>query len=150
MPIRPATREDAAAISALIIPLVKTHVAPTCTAQGSELILASMSTLRIEHYLEQGYHYLVYTDHQAVVGVIGLRDNSHLYHLFVADSHSGRGIAHQLWQRVKKEAQARGIKHVTVNAALSAAPLYERWGFIAESGVREQHGVRDIPMSLTL
>nr|WP_297893633.1 GNAT family N-acetyltransferase [Shewanella sp.] len=38
----------------------------------------------------------------------------------------------------------------TVNSAVNALPIYQRFGFIAQSDIRERGGIRDIPMQLVL
>jgi len=83
--------------------------------------------------------------------VIGIKENSHLYHLFVADPFQGRGHAQQLWQHAKAECLASGNPGVfTVNSALNAAPVYRKWGFEPLCEVRERSGIKDIPMRLLL
>ena len=84
-----------------------------------------------------------------LVGVVALRDNSHLYHLFVAQAHQGKGLGRSLWQSVKQAAfRAGNAGRFTVNSSLNAIPAYERFGFIPSGPKVEKHGVAFVPMQL--
>ena len=151
MQIRAATRADTLSISELISSLVSEFILPTCTEQGAQLLLNSMNQSSIEHYFDSGYQYNVAVINDTIVGVIGIRDNSHLYHLFVAKSHQGKGISKKLWDYGKQQSINNGNPgFFTVNSALNASDLYIKWGFEAQSEIRERAGIKDIPMRLTL
>ncbi len=149
MQIRAAKYADINAISELIIPLVEHAIVPTCSEQGARLLLASMNSASIERYFAEGYQYYIAQLSAEIIGVIAIVDNSHLYHLFVAQQHQGNGCARALWLHAKEQCLKAGNNgHFTVNCALSAVPVYRRWGFVALAGIRERHGVKDVPMSL--
>ena len=151
MKIRTARHADIEAISQLIEPLVTKYILPSCSAQGAEILLKSMSRQSIENYFRAGYQYWLGEIDSQLMAVIGIKENSHLYHLFVTDSFQGSGYAKQLWLHAKAECLALGNPGVfTVNTALNAAPVYRKWGFEALSEVRERSGVKDIPMRLQL
>lgn len=151
MQIRAATKADIREISQIITSLVTEFILPTCTEQGAKLLLNSMDQHSIEGYFEAGYRYNVALIDNKIVAVIGIRENSHLYHLFVINQYQGQGIANSLWKYAKSEAIAQGNPgFFTVNAALNAEQLYLKWGFTAIDGVRERMGIRDIPMRLGL
>jgi len=151
MQIRKAQRSDIDAISELIIPLVEHTILPTCSEQGAKLLLASMSCASIEKYFVEGCQYYVAQLSEQIIGVIGIKDNSHLYHLFVAHQHQGYGYARALWLHAKEQCLKAGNNgRFTVNSALSAVAVYQHWGFIPLTGVRERHGVKDMPMMLTI
>ena len=87
MHIRAATNADITAISQLICASVRKFIAPSCTEQGAELLLKSMDIQSITHYFDSDYQYSVAVINDSIIGVIGIRDNSHLYHLFVSKTH---------------------------------------------------------------
>jgi GNAT superfamily N-acetyltransferase len=150
--IRTAEIADAKAISALIVPLVVKYIAPTWQPGVRSILLDSMSEQKIESYLSANYVYLVAVDpDDAIVAVAGMRDDSHLYHLFVADSYQGQGLARQLWLALQKIALHNGNQgRFTVNSALHAEHIYLRFGFKRTEGVRNRDGMVDIPMLLEL
>ncbi|MCJ8339368.1 MAG: GNAT family N-acetyltransferase [Pseudomonadales bacterium] len=151
MEIRTAIYTDAEEISQLIEPLVTKYILPSCSVQGAEILLKSMRRQSIESYFKSGYQYWLGEVDNRLMAVIGIKENSHLYHLFVADAFQGKGYARQLWHFAKGECLAKGNLGVfTVNSALNAAPVYRKWGFKALSEVRERSGIKDIPMRLQL
>ena len=84
-----------------------------------------------------------------LVGVAGIRDAAHLYHLFVAESFQGRGIAAQLWEIASREALADGNPgRFTVNSSPYARALYERLGFVATGEPQVKDGIAFLPMEL--
>lgn len=147
MEFRRAVLADAAAISALIRSLSDPFFQSPGGA-GAERFLDAIGTAAIASYLTAGnFRYLVAESAGALVGVVALRDDTHLYHLFVADACQGRGVARRLWNLVRAEAEhAAGARRFTVNASLNAVPVYERFGFRATGPQVALHGVVFLPM----
>ncbi|ELK2038254.1 GNAT family N-acetyltransferase [Vibrio vulnificus] len=148
--IRNAEISDARAISELLLPLTNKYVCPTCDVTVHSILLDSMSEKNIKKYLSTNYDYVVaVTENNEVVGVAGVRDNSHLYHLFVDDDFQGNGLSRQLWETVKEKALENGNSGLfTVNSAVNAESVYVRFGFKRTEGVRNRQGMVDIPMVL--
>ena len=148
--IREAQLCDAKLISELIVPLVKKYVCPDCDASMQDVLLGSMSEQCIESYLSSNYCYFVaVSQDNDVIGVAGIRDNSHLYHLFVHDNFQGLGLSRQLWQAAKQQAMQKGNQgRFTVNSALGAETVYLNFGFKRIAGIRRENGMVDIPMLL--
>jgi N-acetylglutamate synthase-like GNAT family acetyltransferase len=148
--IRKAVTSDAKSISELILPLAEKYVCPTCDSSVHSVLLGSMSEDNIETYLSTNYSYVVAVNsNDEVVGVAGVRDYSHLYHLFVDDNNQGKGLSRQLWEAVKEESLINGNSgHFTVNSAINAESVYLRFGFKRIEGVRNRQGMVDIPMVL--
>lgn len=148
--IRKAEITDAKAISDLILPLTQKYVLPTCDLSVHSILLDSMSEISIEKYLSKNYAYIVAeTVNHEVVGVAGVRDNSHLYHLFVSDNYQGIGLSRQLWEIAKEAALQNGNCGLfTVNSAINAENVYLSFGFKRTEGIRNRQGMVDIPMVL--
>ncbi|WP_105902160.1 GNAT family N-acetyltransferase [Vibrio gangliei] len=148
--IRKATKKDAETISQLIVFLTKKYVCPTCDESVHETLLNSMSPESVEKYLSENHYYVVATTPSGeIVGVAGIRDNVHLYHLFVSDNYQGKGLSRKLWESVKKVALDNGNNgHFTVNSAINAESVYLKFGFKRIDGVRHRAGMVDIPMVL--
>ncbi|WP_153446859.1 GNAT family N-acetyltransferase [Vibrio algicola] len=150
--IRSAVISDSKAISELILPLAKKYICPTCDASAHYILLNSMSEENVGKYLSTNYNYVIaVTANDEVVGVAGVRDNSHLYHLFVDDNFQGNGLSRQLWEAVKEESIKNGNSGIfTVNSAVNAESVYSRFGFKRTEGIRNRQGMIDIPMLLDL
>ncbi|CCN72906.1 GNAT family N-acetyltransferase [Vibrio nigripulchritudo] len=148
--IRKAEISDAKAISELILPLTKKYVCPTCDASVHSILLNSMSEESIGKYLSTNYNYVVaISTNNEVVGVAGIRDQTHLYHLFVDDNFQGNGLSRKLWETAKEEAIRKGNNgKFTVNSAVNSEGVYLRFGFKRTEGIRNRQGMVDIPMVL--
>lgn len=149
MHIRPATPADAAAISTLIL-----RLAPSFTlrpdGEGAEAFLATLAPEVIAGYLASpDYAYRVAEEDGALAGVVAVRENRHLFHLFVAPPFQNRGLARRLWERAMDAALRAGNPgEFTVNSSLYAVPVYEKFGFRPTGPCVEQHGVAWLPMKL--
>ena len=149
MNIRAATIADAEAISALIMDLSDPfYTSPT--REGAEPFLASVSTEAQRGYIAAGnFSYHVAESDGGLVAVVALRDNSHLFHLFVAKPLQGTGLARRLWNIVKNNAMAAGNRgQFTVNSSLNAVPIYEKFGFVRKGEVQYMHGISCQPTQL--
>ena len=147
MKIATASVADAEEISALIAGLSEPFfLSPS--REGAEPFLASIGAGAQRGYLAAGnFSYRVARSGGRIVGVVALRDNAHLFHLFVAEDFQGQGLATRLWQLVASEALRAGNPGAfTVNASLDAVPLYEKFGFAREGEVQRVHGVSFQPM----
>ena len=78
-----------------------------------------------------------------LVGVIALRNNHHLFHLFVASAWQGRGLGRALWRTI----QPRRNERYTVNASRNAVGFYRRLGFLATGPEQQGRGVAWTPMA---
>ncbi|QUJ66505.1 GNAT family N-acetyltransferase [Photobacterium sp. GJ3] len=150
MKIRQAEVKDATPISALILPALTQHVLPTIAPEARDMLQGTMTADCIKTYLQTGHRYHVAESAQGeLVGVIGMRDNVHLLHLFIHDAHHGMGISRQLWETAKAECLRHGNQgKFTVNAALNAEKVYLAFGFQRVEGIRNRNGMLDIPMVL--
>ena len=96
------------------------------------------------------YKYHVAEEDGAIVGIVGIRDNSHLYHLFVADDFRGRGFARQLWLVARDACRRSGnMEGFTVNSSRFAVAMYRKFGFVVTGPAETQNGVTSVPMKLT-
>lgn len=147
MVIRPATTNDAEAISALI-----SGVAHYFTLHpqglGAEAFLKTIEPSAISGYItaENIMYQVAFVDNE-LTGVIAIRDHHHLLHLFVAPTFQRQGIAERLWLFAKEQAIEAGNRDgFTVNSTPYAVPVYERFGFKATGPKVETHGIAYVPM----
>ena len=149
--IREAKIDDSDPISRMVSVLAEKFITPGFTDEGRDHLLDSMTPAAIAKYIRSGYRYQVAEDDNQIVGIVAIRDNSHLYHLFVAESHQGRGLAKALWKKAMNEALCLGNPgEFTVSSSLNAQPVYEHLGFVAQSKPVTKHGVSYTPMKLKL
>jgi ribosomal protein S18 acetylase RimI-like enzyme len=147
--IHRASLADARSISALISLLTEKFIASECSAESRRALLGSMTQDSIRKFLSAGFVYHVAKAERELVGVIGIRDNTHLYHLFVREDFQRQGIGTRLWHAARDLCLSSGNPGLfTVNASRNAYAVYEKMGFVAESGQKERRGVVVIPMRL--
>ena len=151
MRTRLATPADAEAISALIRGVSRFFTLRPDGA-GAEAFMETISPEAIRGYLSSPeYVYRVAEDDGALAGVVAIRDNRHLYHLFVAPDGHRRGLARRLWTEAMDTALRAGNPgEFTVNSSPYAVPVYERFGFVAMGPRTEANGIAFIPMRLAL
>ncbi|WP_230541174.1 GNAT family N-acetyltransferase [Janthinobacterium sp. FW305-129] len=147
--LRPALVADAPAIVALIddlMPFLTLHP----DGAGAEKFIEHCRRPAIEGYLSQTrYAYQLAHIDGVLAGVVAMRDNTHLFHMFVPRALHRRGMARRLWQAARDASLARAdVTAFTVNSSLYALPLYESLGFVATGPKVEMDGIAFVPMRM--
>ena len=146
--IRTAEPADALAMSELMEKLVRRYVLKDCTPEGRRELLASVGPEGLRETMDRGYQYHVAVSGPDLFGVVGMRDASHLYHLFVADSVRRTGLGRRLWETARDEVCMHGTAPpvFTVNSSLHAVGFYKALGFQPTGPEEERSGIRVQPM----
>lgn len=150
MQIRPATIDDAEALSQLLHS-VTSYFTIHPDGRGAELFFDTITPAAMRQRLQsaQFQYWCGFDSNEGLIGVVGIRDNTHLYHLYVAPDQHRKGYASQLWTHAKQAAMAAGNPgEFTVNSSLYAEKLYLRLGFVTTGEKQEMHGLAFIPMRL--
>jgi len=141
--IRSATPEDASAVSTLILSLTEFVVEDSERENASEFFETLGVEATVQRIKSGDYRYFVCEDGGVLCGVIGLKEKTHIYHLFVkADCHQ-QGIARKLWDYARADVDGRVF---TVNSSAFAIPVYRRLGFVQAGEVTRQDGLEFMPM----
>ncbi len=153
MYVRNATPDDAEEISGLLIALAKKFIVPgfqpVDRSEGEKLLLGAMTPDEIRDRFASGYRYHVGVTEGKIVCVVGTRENNHLYHLFVGETHQGKGYARLLWDIGKAACLSENASgYFTVNASLNAVEVYRHWGFVPTDAPQHSGGVISVPMRL--
>ena len=94
--------------------------------------------------MEQFHYQVLINKFQEIIGVVGIRLPSHIYHLHIAAKYHRMGLGEKLWSSVKDNAYGK-VNEFTVNSSIYAAPFYKKMGFVA--GPKQfQNEVAFIPM----
>ncbi len=151
MDIRLASPDDALAISELIKRLTSFFLIDQ-HGRGAEGFLQSLEPQSILTLITApNFSYFVGDDGGELLGVVAMRDNGHLYHLFVAEYAHRRGYGRKFWEHVKQRAIQAGNKgYFTVNSTVFAVPSYESLGFKITGTKVEAHGIAFVPMAMEL
>ena len=144
--IRPAVVADAWNVSQLIQSLLHYRAPDTTLPPPPEFAARFQPEALAATIASPTYRYHVAIQEGLLVGVIGVRDNQHLLHLFVAESHHRRGIARALWREAKAVVlEAAPEIEMTVRSSLHAVEVYRRFGFVI-SGPRVDGPITFVPM----
>ena len=147
MEIRSGSPSDAEAIARLIASF-QGELTDDPSGAGAEAYLASVSVEAEREYLASPrYRYLVAYAGSQLAGFIAIRDESHLFHLFVERAHQRQGLARRLWEQALRElgpSRSRGA--FTVNSSLLAVSVYRAFGFVSSSTTKSVHGISFLPM----
>jgi GNAT superfamily N-acetyltransferase len=108
-----------------------------------------MTVDSISQNFNKGHQYHVVEEHGCIIGVVGIKNNAHLYHLFVSDTHQGKGLSRKLWEHAKYACIQKGHRgFFTVNSAINAKDVYLKLGFMPTGEVNEKSGISYIPMQM--
>lgn len=142
---RAAALGDAADISALLVSFQSDLVDPA--ASGADEFLASVSTEAVRtHLASPDYSFLVAHDGK-LVGIIAIRERSHVSHFFVDRAHQRQGVGRRLWELARAQVMTSGHDGTfTVIASINAVPVYARFGFRVTGSPMQLHGVRCVHM----
>lgn len=142
--LRRATTDDANAISSLVRGLLR-HLVADPDAPAIAAFVETLGPIATRERIgSPNFCYFVAMRGSELLGVAALRDRTHLYHWFVRESAHQQGIGRLLWQRIRAEADG---PRITVNASLSAVPVYVRLGFEAMNEVKSVDGLEFLPMA---
>jgi len=154
MEIRPLVDADipvlVPAIAGLLRALALEFIVHESSPEGAATFLAENDAMGVRGFLALGHVYHVALDGDAVAGFVAVRDNSHLFHLFVGRQWQRRGLARRLWNVARAAAVARGGDgNFTVNASNHAVAAYESFGFVRTGPTQCLRGLYFNPMRLT-
>lgn len=161
MIFRTAVARDAPAISQLLLAVARKQLVLELGAEARALLLDSFSLAQLRKYLlarvterSSGsnatrsllrYRYWMASEGEELLGVLGMREECHLFHLFVKHSVQGKGLGRQLWGTYLAERHSRP-ETVTVNSSPNAVGFYERLGFERSGTVQWLADIPSVPL----
>jgi len=127
-------------------------VAPLYSDEGVEEFNRFINPTNLIERLRTDSLILVAEIESEIIGVIGFRDWSHIFLLFIKGDYQGKGIANLLLNESLKRCKSgnHNLENVTVNSSPNAVTAYERMGFIATSKEQLTKGICFVPMVLDL
>lgn len=144
------TDDDLAAAAALLRELSLAFFLHEGDAASAESFLQVHSEAGMRKLMREGVRYDAAVIDGQLAGFIAMREQRHIFNLFVAKAHQGKGVARALWQQARARAEQAGNDGVfTVNASNFAVPVYEAFGFVRTTAETQcKNGIYFNPMQL--
>ena len=99
----------------------------------------------------KGNHFVqVAESHDEIIGIIEIREHSHIALFFVGPEHQRKGIGRELLNKAVQECIASNpeLTEITVNSSPNAVSAYRTLGFIERDEEKTANGIRFVKMSL--
>lgn len=149
MQIRPIEEGDVVQVARLLRELSIEFIVHESTPEGAATFLRENDEAAIRRYTEIGHVYHVAEADGKIAGFIGVRDCSHLFHMFVGVKWQGKGVARKLWEVARAKAiESGGSGAFTVNSSNFALPVYEAMGFVRTAPMQCVKGLYFTPMQI--
>jgi GNAT superfamily N-acetyltransferase len=150
--VRELEEDEIAEVHALVSSVFDQFVAPLFSDEGVREFKSFIEPPKLIERLRANSFFLAAEIGAEMVGVIAVRDWSHVSMLFVKSDHQGKGIARLLFAEALKRCQAArlDLAKITVNSSPNAVGAYRRMGFVQTSEEQLANGVRYVPMVLDL
>ena len=104
----------------------------------------SFTTEEFENRIDiSEYKHYGYLIKNKIVGYITIKDDNHLYNLFVEEKHQRNGIAKKLWKYMKSNTN---FDEMTTNSSFNAVSTYKSFGFKPSGDVETKEELKYQPM----
>lgn len=148
--IRQMHWKESALVSNLMQSVFTTFQGPTTSEEGRHTFASEFSSERVLSRYNGGDLFLVALHEGKIVGMIAVRDSSHIFGLFVSPNYQCQGVATNLWYKAVEVCQKQCPNSTfTVNASEYALLIYQKWGFRKKGAKQERKGIEFIPMELS-
>ncbi len=148
-PMKPG--EEAGAVD-FVLSVFTEFVAPQFSQEGIAEFKKFICADAFAERLSAGNIILLAESGPKIVGIIEMRENSHIALLFVESLYQCKGIGKELIRRSIEICRNRrpDIKKITVNSSPNAYNAYKKYGFRGIDDEKVKNGIRFIPMALIL
>ena len=154
-------REDAADVSALVLSVFDTYIAPEYTPQGiSEFRKYAEASALVDRAGKDHFVFVatvatvstVGTPENTLVAMIEMREHNHISLLFVAEAFRRQGLSRALLDQAIAHSRDQGAQpeRLTVNTSRYGVPAYQALGFRQTGPERSVNGILFTPMAMRL
>jgi len=143
--------EEAGVID-LVSKIFDEFVAPLYSQEGVSEFMKYLRVAELTERLKAGNFVLLAKSGSDIIGVVEVRENSHIALLFVEGSHQKIGTGKELLKRAIETCKTRNpdTHRITVNSSPNAVTAYQNMGFNATKQEQVVNGIRFVPMELSL
>lgn len=150
--IRPARPEEIDAAIEIVREVFEEFVRPDLGAGGWDQLLKYVNGDAARDRLASDHLMFVAEQDGGIIGVLEVRQASHISLLVVAPDWFGKGVARELMRKGVETCLGANpaLDRITVHASRYAVEVYRRLGFEAIGGELEMDGIRFTPMARSL
>ncbi len=140
--------DEASQVSTFISDVFHQFVAPGYAQEGIESFMQYIQPEALQSQLRENYFALIAESDEEIIGVIGIRDFSHVALFFVADRFQRKGVGKALFRQSVEicRQHENHLAQITVNASPNAVGAYAKLGFKPTDRERCVNGIRSVPM----
>ena len=121
--------------------------APYFVKRGTESFLNFLWGKRVKEMLREGEMQVWGCfSRTGMIGMMALRDDSHISLAFVKGKFHRKGVGRMLYSEVKNYALEHGAEEITVNASEYGIPFYKAMGFVPTDMQAVTDGIISTPM----
>ena len=152
MLIRPVLREEWEDALALVWKVFLKFEAPEYPEEGVKSFYNFITDNTLYRmFLVGSYEMMVAVEDETIIGVVAVRNVSHISLLFVDENYHRQGIGRALIRHVANYLKTEvGAEKLTVNAAPYGVAFYHKVGFIDTGLETKKEGILYTPMELLL
>jgi predicted GNAT family N-acyltransferase len=142
--------KDVVDVSELVLRVFNELLAPEYPPEGIQEFQRYVQPSALLARSQANHFTIISLVQNCVVGMIEVREYSHISLLFVAQEYHGQGIAKTLWHKALQVCQRHepGLSQISVNSSCYAVPIYEKLGFSPIGGKQVKNGITFVPMIL--
>ena len=136
----------------LVLSVFDKLVAPEYSNEGITEFRKYAGAEALAERLKSNSFVLIAESDENLIGMIEIRDNSHVAMFFVSQLYQKMGIGKTLLKHAVNLSSKNNIdlKKITVNSSPNSVAAYEKMGFCATDVERTVNGIRHTPMELKL
>lgn len=134
----------------LVLSVFDKFVAPEYSNEGITEFKKYASAEALAERLKSSSFVLIAENDESLVGMIEIRDNSHVAMFFVSQLFQKMGIGKTLLRHAVSLSSKNNIDliKITVNSSPNSVAAYENMGFIASDVEKTVNGIRYTPMEM--
>ncbi|MGN0639161.1 MAG: GNAT family N-acetyltransferase [Huintestinicola sp.] len=133
--------EEALSLAAWVFDEIE---APMFPPEGREHFMSFVNGKDIRDRIASGaFRIYICSENCGIIGMMAIRDGSHISLAFVDDEHRGTGVGKELFDRIAADHPDTVF---TVHAAPPAEEFYRKMGFLPTDMERLEDGIMYIPM----
>jgi GNAT superfamily N-acetyltransferase len=144
--------DDETDVNELVRSVFDEFVAPGYSNDGILAFKKLINTGSFIERLNSGSLVMLAISEQKIIGILELRNYSHIALLFVEKSFQRLGIAQELCRRSVELCRKLNpeLQEITVNSSPNALGAYQQIGFTPTEDEKENNGIRFTPMALKI